>query len=165
MSTADQTPATTSLKLTVNGRAREAEVDPRRLLVEAVRDDLGLTGTHVGCMTGDCGACTMQVDGQIVKSCLMLAVQAQGSDVVTIEGLADDGRLSPIQQAFWDEYGFQCGYCLPGQLFAAGDLLEHNPRPSEQDIRDALDGNLCRCTGYHFMVKAVAAAAEQMSDG
>lgn len=151
-----------TLHVTINGEAREAEIDPRRLLVEAVRDDLGLTGTRIGCLTGDCGACTMLVDGKILKSCLTLAVQADGSEITTIEGIAGDADLSPIQQAFWDEYGFQCGYCLAGQMFAAQDLLARNQAPSEQDIRDALDGNLCRCTGYHFMVKAVAAAAEQM---
>jgi carbon-monoxide dehydrogenase small subunit len=127
-----------------------------------VREELALTGTHIGCATGDCGACTMKVDGRIAKTCLILAVQADGAEITTVEGLAsDDGELNPIQQAFWDEYGFQCGFCLPGQLFAAEDLLDREPDPSESEIRDALDGNLCRCTGYHFMVRAVATAAER----
>lgn len=166
MSTSDPAASTeaVTLALTVNGEPRQAVVDMRKLLVEALREDLGYTGTHIGCLTGDCGACTVEVDGRIVKSCLMLAAQAQGAEIVTIEGLAEDDELSPIQQAFWDEYGFQCGYCLPGQLFATKDLLEKNPAPDEGEIRDALDGNLCRCTGYHFMVKAVAAAAQRMRD-
>ena len=158
MSTVEQT----TVSLTVNGRQRTVDVDPRKLLVELVREELGLTGTHIGCAAGDCGACTMKVDGQIAKTCLILAVQAEGAEITTVEGLAgDDGELSPIQQAFWDEYGFQCGFCLPGQLFAAEELLDREPSPSERDIRDALDGNLCRCTGYHFMVRAVATAAER----
>jgi carbon-monoxide dehydrogenase small subunit len=146
------------LTLTANGEKRTAEVDPRSLLIEAVRDGFGLTGSHVGCLTGDCGACTMEVNGKIVKSCLELAVSAQGADVVTIEGLAEQGTLSRVQQAFWDEYGFQCGYCLPGMLFAARDLLARNPSPDEHEIRYAINGNLCRCTGYHRIVKAVAKA-------
>lgn len=154
--------AKTTINLTVNGQQRTVDVDPRKLLVEVVREELELTGTHVGCASGDCGACTMKVDGQIAKTCLILAVQAQGAEITTVEGLAEeDGTLNPIQQAFWDEYGFQCGFCLPGQLFAAEDLLDREPDPSESEIRDALDGNLCRCTGYHFMVRAVATAAER----
>lgn len=152
----------TTLRLTINGRAREAEIDDRQLLVEAIRGAFGLTGTHVGCLSGDCGACTVQLDGEVVKSCLLLAVQADGHKVVTIEGLEQDGQLSTVQQAFWDEYGFQCGFCLPGQLFAAGELLASNPSPSEQDIRDALDGNLCRCTGYEFTIRAVQSAVARM---
>lgn len=152
----------TTINLTVNGQQRTVEADSRKLLVEVVREELALTGTHIGCATGDCGACTMKVDGRIAKTCLILAVQAQGAEITTVEGLAsDDGELNPIQQAFWDEYGFQCGFCLPGQLFAAEDLLDREPDPSEREIRDALDGNLCRCTGYHFMVRAVATAAER----
>jgi carbon-monoxide dehydrogenase small subunit len=150
---------TSTLRLTVNGQAREVQIDGRMLLVEALRDAVGLKGTHIGCLTGDCGACTVEVDGQIAKSCLMLAAQAEGAQIVTIEGIADDGVLTPLQQAFWDEYGFQCGYCLPGMLFSAQELLDQNPDPSEQEIRDALDGNLCRCTGYEFIVRAVQAAA------
>jgi carbon-monoxide dehydrogenase small subunit len=156
----DVTHGTTTLRLTVNGELREVQIDERLLLVEALRDVIGLKGTHIGCLTGDCGACTVQVDGQIAKSCLMLAVQAEGCSIVTIEGIARDGTLTPLQQAFWDEYGFQCGYCLPGMLFSAQELLDQNPDPSEQEIRDALDGNLCRCTGYEFIVQAVKAAAE-----
>jgi aerobic carbon-monoxide dehydrogenase small subunit len=155
---------TERITCTVNGEAKQVDVDPRKLLVEMLRDDLGCTGTHVGCMTGDCGACTMEVDGKIAKTCLMLAVQAQDADILTVEGLADGDQLSPIQQSFWDEYGFQCGFCLPGQLFAAKDLLETNPSPTEAEIRHALDGNLCRCTGYQFLVAAVAAAAERLRD-
>jgi aerobic-type carbon monoxide dehydrogenase small subunit (CoxS/CutS family) len=132
------------------------------LLVEAIRDAAGLKGTHIGCLTGDCGACTVKVDGQVVKSCLLLAVQAEGADVVTIEGIARDGELTTLQQAFWDEYGFQCGYCLPGMLFCAQELLDENPEPSDQEIRDAIDGNLCRCTGYEFIVRAVRVAAENL---
>jgi carbon-monoxide dehydrogenase small subunit len=147
------------LRLTLNGEPRTAEVDPRSLLVEAIREPFGLTGTHVGCLTGDCGACTVELNGRIVKSCLELAVGAHDAEIVTIEGLASDGELSPLQQAFWDEYGFQCGFCLPGMLFAARDLLAHNPSPSEAEIRYAINGNLCRCTGYHRIVKAIAAAA------
>ena len=158
------TGTTTTLKLTINGEAREASIDERELLVETLRESFELKGTHIGCLTGDCGACTVELDGQIVKACLVLAVQAEGCQVSTIEGLADDGELSPIQQAFWDEYGFQCGYCLPGQLFAAKELLDTNPEPSEQDIRDALDGNLCRCTGYEFMIDSIQKAAGQKDD-
>jgi carbon-monoxide dehydrogenase small subunit len=149
------------IALTINGERREVEADPRLLLVDLVRDVLGLKGTHVGCLTGDCGACTMRVDGEIVKSCLELAASADGASVRTIEGLGSEGTLSPLQQAFWDEYGFQCGYCLPGMLFAAEDLLRHNPEPSEHEIRHAIDGNLCRCTGYHGIVRAIQAAAAQ----
>lgn len=158
----DTTQGTSALRLTVNGQLREVQIDDRMLLVEALRDAVGLKGTHIGCLTGDCGACTVEVDGQIIKSCLMLAVQAEGRAIVTIEGLADDGELNPIQQAFWDEYGFQCGFCLPGMLFAAQELLARNGDPTEQEIRDALDGNLCRCTGYEFIVTAVQTAAENM---
>ena len=133
------------------------EIDERLLLVEALRDALDLKGTHIGCLTGDCGACTVELDGQIVKSCLLLAVQAEGSQVVTIEGIAHDGQLTLVQQAFWDEYGFQCGYCLPAACSSPrAELLDQNPDPTEQEIRDALDGNLCRCTGYEFIVKAGA---------
>lgn len=147
------------LRLTVNGEEQTAEVDPRGLLIEAVRDGFGLTGSHIGCLTGDCGACTMEVNGKVVKSCLELAVSADGAEVVTIEGLAEDGRLTPLQEAFWNEYGFQCGYCLPGMLFAARDLLARNAAPTELEIRSAINGNLCRCTGYHRIVKAIEAAA------
>ena len=147
------------VELTVNGNAHHLEVDPRLALVDLLRDELGLTGTHVGCRSGDCGSCTVSMDGRIVKSCLILAASADGAALRTIEGLAENGQLSPVQRAFWDEYGFQCGYCLPGMLFAADDLLEQNPAPDEADIRRAVDGNLCRCTGYHGIVRAVRMAA------
>jgi carbon-monoxide dehydrogenase small subunit len=149
------------LQVVLNGEPRSAEVDTRKLLVEAVRDDFGLPGTHAGCLTGDCGACTVEVDGRIEKSCLRLAATADGCEITTIEGLADpDGTLSPIQQAFWDEYGFQCGFCLPGMLFAARDLLATNQDPTDDEIRAAIDGNLCRCTGYEFIVTAIRTAAK-----
>ena len=152
--------ATTTVSLTVNGSAHELEIDPRLLLVDLLRDVLGLTGTHVGCRTGDCGACTCLVDGEVVKSCLELAASADGATVQTIEGISGGGELTRLQQAFWDEYGFQCGYCLPGMLFAAADLLAHTPDPSDDEIRHAIDGNLCRCTGYHGIVRAIRAAAK-----
>jgi carbon-monoxide dehydrogenase small subunit len=158
---AGSTQETVTITVTVNGTRHEVAVDPRTVLVDFVRDALGLTGTHVGCRTGDCGACTLMCDGQVVKSCLSLAASADGSVLRTIEGMAQDGRLSPVQQAFWDEYGFQCGYCLPGMLFAAEDLLRTNPQPTEAEIRHAIDGSLCRCTGYHGIVRAVRAASER----
>jgi aerobic-type carbon monoxide dehydrogenase small subunit (CoxS/CutS family) len=154
---------TITLNVSVNGESRSAEIDPRRLLVETIREDLDLPGTHVGCLTGDCGACTVEVDGQIVKSCLRLAASAEGTDITTIEGLAENGELSTIQQAFWDEYGFQCGFCLPGMLFSAKDLLAQNPSPSEAEIRQAINGTLCRCTGYDTIVKSIAEAAARMA--
>lgn len=153
----------TTLNVTVNGEARSVDIDPRRLLVEVIREELGLPGTHIGCLTGDCGACTVEQDGQIVKSCLALAASADGSAITTIEGLSENGDLSTIQQAFWDEYGFQCGYCLPGMLFSARDLLEQNLSPTEHEIRHAINGNLCRCTGYDTIVKSIAEAATRMA--
>lgn len=153
---------TITLNVTVNGEARSVDVDPRRLLVEAIREELDLPGTHIGCLTGDCGACTIERDGKITKSCLVLAASAEGSEITTIEGLSDNGELSPLQQAFWDEYGFQCGYCLPGMLFAAKDLLEQNAKPNEDEIRHAINGNLCRCTGYDTIVKSIAEAANRI---
>jgi carbon-monoxide dehydrogenase small subunit len=152
--------STKTVKLTVNGEGREIEVEPRRLLVHAIREDLGLTGTHVGCDTSNCGACTVHLDGQAVKSCTVLAVQADGSEITTIEGLGSEGNLHPVQEAFWEEHGLQCGYCTPGMIMASADLLKRNPTPTEHDVRHALEGNLCRCTGYHNIVKAVQAAAE-----
>ncbi len=143
----------------VNGRSYEREVEPRLLLVHFLREVLGLTGTNVGCDTSLCGACTVLVDGAAVKSCTQLAVQADGASITTIEGLAGDGGMHPLQQAFWDEHGLQCGFCTPGMILAAASLLETNPKPSEGEIREALKGNLCRCTGYHNIVKAVARAA------
>ncbi len=143
----------------VNGRSYEREVEPRLLLVHFLREVLGLTGTNVGCDTSLCGACTVLVDGAAVKSCTQLAVQADGASITTIEGLAGNGGMHPLQQAFWDEHGLQCGFCTPGMIMAAAGLLETNPKPSEGEIREALKGNLCRCTGYHNIVKAVARAA------
>lgn len=152
------------IKLTINGTPHEADVDPRTLLVEAVRDTFGYKGTHIGCLTGDCGACTVRVNGDIEKSCMVLAASACGSDVQTIEGIAPaEGELHPLQQAFWDEYGFQCGYCLPGMLFSALDLLDENPTPSEAEVRDAISGNYCRCTGYVNIVKSIQTAAERIA--
>jgi carbon-monoxide dehydrogenase small subunit len=149
------------VSVTVNGRERTAEVQPRLLLVHFIRETLGLTGTHVGCDSSNCGACTVHLDGEAVKSCTILAVQADGSDVTTIEGLApSSNELHPMQEAFWANHGLQCGYCTPGMIMAASALLESNPDPSEEEIRHALEGNLCRCTGYHNIVKAVQAAAK-----
>jgi aerobic carbon-monoxide dehydrogenase small subunit len=151
--------ATVRVGITVNGERHESEIEPRLLLVHYLRDALGLTGTHVGCDTSNCGACTVRLDGNAVKSCTVLAAQADGAEVTTIEGLASDGALHPLQEAFWENHGLQCGYCTPGMIMAAADLLERNPSPSEEDVRHALEGNLCRCTGYHNIVRAVMAAA------
>jgi len=148
---------------TVNGRKHEHEVEPRLLLVHYLRDNLGLTGTHIGCDTSQCGACTILVDGKAVKSCTMFAVQAEGKSLTTIEGMARDGELHPIQQAFWDEHGLQCGYCTPGFIMAAAYLLSTNPNPTEDEIRKGLEGNLCRCTGYVNIIKSVQTAARTMS--
>jgi aerobic carbon-monoxide dehydrogenase small subunit len=148
------------ISLTVNGAARSGEVEPRTLLVQFLREQLKLTGTNIGCDTSSCGACTVHVDGESVKSCTMLAVQADGADIVTIEGLATDGELHPMQQAFMENHGLQCGYCTPGMIMAATSLLNEQPHPTETDVRIGLEGNLCRCTGYHNIVKAVLAAAE-----
>jgi carbon-monoxide dehydrogenase small subunit len=147
------------ISLVVNGVRRELDVEPRRLLVQVIREDLDLTGTHVGCETSQCGACTVHLDGKAVKSCAILAVQADGSDVTTIEGLATDGALHPVQQAFWEQHGLQCGFCTPGMIMTAADLLARDADPSEDAIRHAIEGNICRCTGYHNIVKAVKAAA------
>jgi carbon-monoxide dehydrogenase small subunit len=149
-----------TMNLTVNGERYELEVEPHRTLLEVVRDDLRLTGAKEGCGTGDCGACSMIVDGRLVTSCLMLAVEADGADVLTIEGLARDGKLHPLQQAFIDHGAVQCGFCTPGVILAAKCLLDANPNPSEEEIRRAIAGNLCRCTGYTKIVRAIAAAAE-----
>ncbi len=148
------------VSIEVNGTHQEREVEPRQLLVHFLRDELGLTGTHVGCDTSNCGACTCHLNGEAVKSCTVLAVQADGAQVTTIEGLADGDSLHPLQEAFWEHHGLQCGYCTPGMIMAAADLLQRNPDPSEADVRTALEGNLCRCTGYHNIVKAVLSAAE-----
>jgi aerobic-type carbon monoxide dehydrogenase small subunit (CoxS/CutS family) len=143
------------LEMTIDGEAREETIDGRMLLVDALRDAFGVTGPKIGCLSGDCGACTAMVDGRIVKSCLKLAVAAQGAEVRTLEGLAVDGELSPLQEAFWDFLGFQCGFCLSGMLFAAEDLLARIPDPTEREIREAISGNLCRCTGYDSIVAAI----------
>ena len=148
-----------TVTMTVNGRTSEHQVEPRRLLVHHLRDELRLTGTHVGCDTSSCGACTAIVDGKAVKTCTMLAVQADGADITTIEGLADNGTLHPMQEAFREEHGLQCGFCTPGMIMTAVDLLERNDKPSEAEIRHALEGNYCRCTGYHNIVRAVQRAA------
>jgi len=153
------------IKVTVNGEERQAEVEPRTLLVQFLRDGLGLTGAHIGCETSQCGACTVVLDGQAVKSCTLLAVQADGAEVKTIEGLAPRDTLHPIQQAFWEEHGLQCGYCTPGMVMSTYALLQENPNPDEATIRHALEGNLCRCTGYHNIVKAVQAAADKLAAG
>ena len=147
------------VEVNVNGEPRAAEVEPRLLLVHFLRDTLGLTGTHVGCDTSNCGACTVHLDGEAVKSCTVLAVQTDGREVTTIEGMGGNGELHPLQTAFWEKHGLQCGFCTPGMIMAAADLLARNSSPSEEDVREALAGNLCRCTGYQNIVKAVMAAA------
>jgi carbon-monoxide dehydrogenase small subunit len=148
------------ISLTVNGNAREVEVEPRELLVYVLRERLGLTGTNVGCDTTSCGACTILVGGESVKSCTMLGVQADGADITTIEGLATNGTMHPVQQAFHENHGLQCGYCTPGMVMASVSFLRENPSPTEAEVRKALEGNLCRCTGYHNIVQAVLAAAK-----
>ncbi len=150
------------IELTVNGEGRSAEAEPRMLLVHFIREVLGLTGTHVGCDTSNCGACTVVVDGRAVKSCTLFAVQVNGSNVLTVEGLAKGGRLHPIQEGFWEKHGLQCGYCTPGMMMAAYELLKRNPEPSEEDIRRGISGNLCRCTGYVKIVEAIQYAAEKL---
>ena len=154
---------TQKIRVVVNGVSREDEVEPRLLLVHYLRDVAGLTGTHVGCDTSQCGACTIHLDGRAVKSCTLFAVQADGHEIGTIEGMAAaDGKLHPLQEAFWNEHGLQCGYCTPGFIMAAAYLLEENPDPSDEEIRKGLEGNLCRCTGYVNIVKSVQAAAKAM---
>ena len=146
--------------VTVNGTVYERDVEPRKLLIHFVRDDLDLTGSHIGCDTGNCGACSVIVDGKLLKSCMLLAVQADGSEIETVEGLADGDTLTELQQAFTDHHALQCGYCTPGMLMSATALLRENPSPSEEEIRKALQGNICRCTGYWNIVEAVKAAAK-----
>jgi aerobic carbon-monoxide dehydrogenase small subunit len=148
------------VEVTVNGEAYERDVEPRKLLIHFLRDDLDLTGSHIGCDTGNCGACSVIVDGVLLKSCMMLAVQADGAKIETVEGLAQDGELNGLQQAFSDHHALQCGYCTPGMLMSATALLRANPHPSEDDIRKGIQGNLCRCTGYVNIVDAIKAAAE-----
>jgi len=154
---------TVPVRLHVNGVEHALDVEPRLLLVHALRDSLGLTGTHVGCDTSNCGACTVHLDGRAVKSCTVLAVQADGASITTIEGMADGDTLHPLQEAFWNDHGLQCGYCTPGMIMAAAGLLAENPNPTEEEVRHALEGNLCRCTGYHNIVKAVLDAAKAKS--
>jgi carbon-monoxide dehydrogenase small subunit len=151
------------VSVTVNEVAREADVEPRTLLVYFLRETLGLTGTNVGCDTSSCGACTVLLDGESVKSCTLLAAQADGREVTTIEAMASDGELHPIQEAFHRNHGLQCGYCTPGMIMAAASYLKENPTPTEAQVREALEGNLCRCTGYHNIVKSILDAASQMS--
>jgi carbon-monoxide dehydrogenase small subunit len=155
----------TKIKLRVNGVERQDEVESRLLLVHYLRDVANLTGTHVGCETSLCGACTVLMDGQAVKSCTIFAVQADGAKITTIEGFATDGKLHPVQQGFWERHGLQCGYCTPGMIVAASQILERNPNPNEAEIRHGLEGNLCRCTGYQHIVEAVQYAARQGASG
>jgi len=152
-----------NVSVTVNGVARQADVEPRTLLVYFLRETLGLTGTNVGCDTTSCGSCTVLVDGESVKSCNLLAVQVDGREVTTIEGMATDGQLHPIQEAFHRNHGLQCGYCTPGMIMAAASYLQENPNPTDEQVRESLEGNLCRCTGYHNIVKSILDAAGQMS--
>jgi carbon-monoxide dehydrogenase small subunit len=149
------------IRVRVNGVEHHSEVEPRLLLVHYLREILNLTGTHVGCETSICGACTVLIQGQAVKSCTLFAVQADGADITTIEGMASDGHLNPVQEGFWEKHGLQCGFCTPGMIVTATELLDRNPRPSETDIRHGLEGNLCRCTGYQHIVEAVEYAAEK----
>ena len=151
------------VKMTINGQSVSHEVEPRLLLVHYIRETVGLTGTHVGCDTSQCGACTVMMNGQAVKSCTLFAVQTTGANITTIEGLAKDGELHPIQQGFWEKHGLQCGFCTPGMIMAAVQMLERYPKPSEETIRHQLEGNLCRCTGYHNIVKAIEWAADKMA--
>jgi aerobic carbon-monoxide dehydrogenase small subunit len=152
------------ISVTVNGQQHHSSVEPRMLLVHYLRDVLDLTGTHIGCDTSQCGACTVLINGESVKSCTMFAVQADGAEVTTIEGLAPEGSLHPIQEGFWEKHGLQCGFCTPGMIMASYNLLKNNPHPTEAEIRKALEGNICRCTGYQNIVRAVQYAAEKMSE-
>ena len=153
------------VSMRVNGVDHEHDVEPRILLVQYLRENLRLTGTHVGCDTSQCGACTIHVNGEAVKACTMFAIQADGAEITTIEGLATNGELHPMQKAFWENHGLQCGYCTPGMIMASVDMLKNNPNPTEEEIRHGLEGNFCRCTGYHNIVKSVKAAAESMQGG
>ena len=153
-----------TIRLTVNGVTHHLVVEPRRLLADVLREDLGLTGTNIGCEHGVCGSCTVLVDGQSVRSCLMFAVQATGHEVMTVEGLSRAGEMHPLQKAFWEQQGLQCGFCTPGFLMTAYELLQHNPNPSEEEVRSALSGNICRCTGYQHIVNAVRAAAQALAE-
>jgi len=151
------------IRMTVNGVSQSHEVEPRLLLVHYLREVVGLTGTHIGCDTSQCGACTIMMNGMAVKSCTLLAVQADGAELTTIEGLAKNGQLHPVQEGFWEKHGLQCGYCTPGMIIAGVQILQRNPRPTEEQIRHQLEGNLCRCTGYHNIVKAIQYAADKMA--
>ena len=153
------------VSMKVNGTAYEHDVEPRTLLVHHLREKLRLTGTHVGCDTSQCGACTIHVNGEAVKACTMFAVQANGSEITTIEGLANDGELHPVQKAFYENHGLQCGYCTPGMIMASVEMLRNNPNPTEEEIRHGLEGNLCRCTGYHNIIKSIKAAAVSTQGG
>jgi carbon-monoxide dehydrogenase small subunit len=153
------------ITVTVNGVTYTHDVEPRLLLVHYLRDVLNLTGTHIGCDTSQCGACTVLMNGQAVKSCTIFAVQADGAEITTIEGLARDGQLHPVQEGFWEKHGLQCGYCTPGMIMTAVDFLQRNPNPTEEEIRHAIEGNLCRCTGYQNIVRAIQYAAEKMRSG
>jgi carbon-monoxide dehydrogenase small subunit len=153
--------STVNVRLNVNGTEHGLDAEPRLLLVHALRDRLGLTGTHVGCDTSNCGACTVHIDGEAVKSCTILAVQADGAEITTIEGLGTEDNLHPMQEAFWNNHGLQCGYCTPGMIMSASALLARNPHPTEEEVRHGLEGNLCRCTGYHNIVKSVLDAASK----
>ena len=148
-----------NINLTINGKSYSQDVEPRLLLIHFLRDVAGLTGTHMGCETSLCGACTVQLNGKTIKSCTMFAVQANGAEIVTVEGLATNGTLDPVQEAFWNEHGLQCGFCTPGMIMASKQILDRNPSPSEDEIRHGLEGNVCRCTGYQHIVNAVKAAA------
>ena len=150
-----------SVKMTINGQTQSHEVEPRLLLVHYIRETVGLTGTHVGCDTSQCGACTVLLDGRSAKSCTIFAVQADGSEITTIEGLASNGQLHPLQQGFWEEHGLQCGFCTPGMIMAAVTLLKDNPKPSEREIREGISGNFCRCTGYQHIVNSIQHAAKR----
>jgi carbon-monoxide dehydrogenase small subunit len=154
-----------TIRVSINGRLYEEDVEPRQLLVHFLRENIGLTGAHVGCVVGECGACSILLDGKVVKSCLQLAVQADGREIITIEGLAKDGELNPMQEAFVKNYAFQCGYCTPGMVMTSHALLQNNPSPSDEEIRKALAGNLCMCTGYVQIVDAVKEAAKVMKNG
>lgn len=153
------------VSMTVNGVRKKAVVEPRLLLAHLLRDEFALTGTHIGCDTSQCGACTVLIDGAAVKSCTVLAVQADGAEVTTVEGLGDTDDLHPVQEGFWEKHGLQCGFCTPGVMMAAVDLLQHNPQPSEAEIREGLEGVICRCTGYENIVRAIQYAADKMTEG
>jgi carbon-monoxide dehydrogenase small subunit len=162
MASQEEDKTMSSLSMTVNGKSVSSDITPRTLLVEYIREHLGLTGTHVGCDTSQCGACVVHVDGVAVKSCTILAIQAADADVTTIEGISDGDELHPMQEAFRNNHGLQCGYCTPGMVMSAIDLVNRNPNPTETEIREGLEGNICRCTGYHNIVKSVAEAAQNM---